>query len=199
MIDKLDAGAIPTMILHHLADGACRTIDDLAASLPLNRRQISDGACKLILRNHLERVEAGCYHLTANGVAAAISGTVIKSGPWRPDTAKVRQRRSDTFRQRLWNAMRMSVTFTIGEIVIAANRGGVDPEGNAGKYLRCLKAAGYVAELPVRQRGTRMTSNGFKRFRLLKDTGPLAPVFRAKKMAIHDYNCGEDVPCGKHL
>lgn len=198
MSEKLDVGAIPTMILHHLASGACRTIDELADSLPLNRGQISNGARALVFRNQLERIETGCYQLTASGVAAAASGEVIKAGPWRPDTCKVRKRWPDTFRQRLWNAMRMSVTFTIGDIVIAAKRDDRDPEDNAGRYIRQLKSAGYIAELPTRQKGTRLTSNGFKRFRLIKDTGPFAPVFRPRTKAVHDYNNQEDVPCGKN-
>jgi len=196
MTDHMGKGEIPTKILYHLADGACCTIDELASSLQLTRRQISDGACSLIFRDHAERVEKGCYQLTQTGLAAVAAGDVIKSGPWRPFTGERKPYR-DTFRQRLWTAMRMSPTFTAGDLIIAADRGGKDPVDNANLYLRHLKWAGYVAELPVRQRGTRLRSNGFKRFRLLRDSGPIAPVYRTTLGVVHDFNTREDVTCDK--
>ncbi|MRN48686.1 hypothetical protein GJU94_02380 [Brucella sp. 10RB9214] len=182
------SGEIPTMILRHLGDGTCQTIDQLDAALPLNRRQISDGAAMLIKRDYLDRIEAGCYCLTPSGLAAAHRGERITSGPLHPHTGKCRRPHRDTFRQRAWNAMRMSVTFTIGDLAIVAAKDDKDPESNLVNYLGALRRVGYVTELPVRQSGTHLTSNGFKRFRLLKDTGPVAPVWRAKKRAIWDYN-----------
>lgn len=199
-MEKLDPGVLPTTILHHLADGSCLTLDALEAALGLTRRQISDGAAKLVLRGFLDRVEVGCYRLTTSGLSAAASGNVIKSGPWRPDTVKNRKPVRDTFRQRLWTAIRMAGAFTVGDVVMAAARPeDRDAENNATWYIRRLKHAGYLAELPTRQRGTRLTSNGFKRWRLVKDTGPKAPVYKSKVRLVHDYNTGEDWPCGKTL
>ncbi|MGZ2403334.1 MarR family transcriptional regulator [Rhizobium ruizarguesonis] len=198
MDEAVQSGFLPTTVLHSLTDGACRTIDDLAESLKLTRRQVSDGAAKLVLRGLLERIEAGCYQLTSSGISAAAAGEVIKSGPWRPDTVTVRKPLPDTFRQRLWTAMRMSKTFTIGEVaMIAARAGDESPENNAAWYVRHLRQAQYVVELPVRQQGTRLTSNGFKRYRLLKDTGFLAPVYQPKKKSVFDHNTGEAVSCAK--
>lgn len=194
---KLEPGEIPTTILHHLCEGECQTIDQIVSALRLTHRQVSNGAGKLILRNYLERVEIGCYQLTRDGLTAKHNGTVITSGPWRPDTAGTRKPVRDTFRQRLWSAMRMSGAFTIGELVMAASRDDADPENHTGRYLRYLKAAGYVVELPVRAKGTHQTSNGFKRYRLLKNTGPTAPLYQAKHRSLHDYNSGEDIPCNK--
>lgn len=188
-------GTLPNTVLHSLTNGTCRTMDDLVSDLGLSRRQVSDGAAKLVLRGYLERVEAGCYRLTAAGLAAAAAGEVIKSGPYRKHTDKAREALPDTFRQRLWTAIRMSGAFTIGDVVMAATRGDKDAESNAGRYLRYLIRAGYVAELPVRQPGTRMTSNGFKRYRLIKNTGQIAPIYRGLTGEIYDYNTGECAPC----
>lgn len=92
----------------------------------------------------------------------------------------------------------MSVTFTIGDIAMAAaSAKDANAEDNVQRFLNVLRHAGYVVELPIRQRGTRLTSNGFKRFRLLKNTGPLAPGVR-RRDCIHDWNTGEDVPCAKN-
>lgn len=181
-------GEIPTMILRHLGDGSCQTIDELDAALPLNRRQISNGAAMLIKRDYLDRVEAGCYRLTSSGQEAAAKGEKITSGPIRTDTCIARTPQRNSLRQRAWTAMRMSGTFTIGDIVIVAARGDLDPESNVQRYLQMLRAGGYVAEMPVRQRGTHLTSNGFKRFRLIKDTGPIAPVWKSKLRSLWDHN-----------
>ncbi|MCW5711296.1 helix-turn-helix domain-containing protein [Shinella sp.] len=189
-------GIIPTTILHHLVDGSCMTMDGLESALGLTRKQISNGAAQLVLRGLLERVEIGCYRLTKSGVEKAKSGEVITSGPWRPDTARHIQRHQDTFRQRVWSAIRVSSTFTISEIVMAAARpDDLAPENNATRFIRQLKLAGYLAELPSRQAGTRITSNGFKRWRLVRNTGPNAPVFKPKLRVVYDPNSREEWPC----
>lgn len=195
---KSALGDVSTILLQYLSDGTCQTIDQLDAVLPLNRRQISNGAAILIKRAYMDRIEAGCYCLTASGLAAAARGERVTSGPTGELSVTSRRPRRNSFRQRAWNAMRMSVTFTIGELIIAAASDDKDPESNLINYLLFLRRVGYVAELPVRQNGTRMTSNGFKRFRLLKDTGPIAPALRMKKRAIWDFNLSalvEEVPC----
>lgn len=196
MTGRLEPGEIPNTILHYLADGACRRIDELDAMLDLSRRQISDGAARLVMRDYLERVETGCYRLTPAGIAAAQVGETITCGPWKPDTARTRKPVRDTFRRRLWSAMRMGGVFTIADLVMAAARPrDGNPENNAARYVRYLALAGYVEAQRSRQRGVKLTSNGFKRYRLVKNTGPLAPVYRPKVNALHDYNIGEDVPC----
>lgn len=184
----LQPGEVPSTVRSGLADGACRTIDDLAAMLPLTRRQISNGAASLIMRGQLERIETGCYQLTPAGLTAHAAGETITSGPTGKRTGRSRRPLKDTLRQRAWTAMRMSGTFTIGDLVMAATRGDRDAETNISRYLRVLKATAYVVELPVRARGTHLTSNGFKRFRLLKDTGPIAPVWSEARGRLIDHN-----------
>ncbi len=196
MMTRANAGMLPTTILTHLADGACRTIEELEQALGLTRRQVSDGAAKLAFRKYLCRMERGCYQLTDLGLKAAGEGEVIRSGPIGPDTVKVRNRIADTFRDRAWRSMRLRRQFTIADVVAdAANEADADPENNVARYLRALRMAGYVKEMQGRSPGTRLTSNGFKRFVLVKDTGPVAPVYRPKTLALHDYNLGEDVAC----
>lgn len=188
-------GELLTKVLHHLVGGVCLTIDVLEVELGLTRRQISNAMSTLVRHGLVERAEAGCYQLTADGEVARAEGRVFTSGPNGPHTGRARKPWRDTFRQRAWSAMRMSVTFTIGDIVVAASVDDRDSTANAMKYARQLTLAGYLMEMPVRQKGTRLTSNGFKRFRLIRDTGPAAPVYREKKKALYDYNLREDVPC----
>ncbi|MCT4654388.1 MAG: hypothetical protein N4A65_01125 [Cohaesibacter sp.] len=185
-------------LIHNLSDGACRTIDQLDASMDHGRKEIVKATGRLIHRGLVERVEIGCYQLSNAGKDLAASGEEIKPGPFRTDRGKCRKPR-DTMRQRAWQAMRMSGSFTIGDIAMAAaGPNDARPEGNLQKYFRALRHAGYLIELPVRAQGTALTSNGFKRFRLLKDTGLIAPIYRANKGAIFDHNLGdsgEEIPC----
>lgn len=195
-------GEISTLLLQHLRDGSCKTLDELDAALPLTRRQISHGAATLIRRDYLDRVELGCYCLTPAGVAASERGELITSGPiGGPLTCKARRRFRITLRQRAWNVMRMSVTFTIGELALTAARDDKHPEINLRDYLRFLTRTGYVVALPiVRPNGERRNNRSGRRFRLLKDTGPIAPEWQKSKSALWDHNLGEliaEVSCDR--
>ena len=192
-------GDLSNAVLDRLADGECHTIDHLDFALEaFARREIVKCAGRLVMRGLLERVELGCYQLTEDGKAALASGERITSGPHRPDRGRCRKPRR-TLRQRAWNAMRMSGTFTIGDIVMAAASGEEkNAENNLQRYFRALVRAHYLVVLPIRAKGTRLTSNGFKRYRLMRDTGPTAPVFRLNSACLFDHNLGERgevVPC----
>ncbi|MGD9863055.1 MAG: hypothetical protein AB7S99_07575 [Pseudodonghicola sp.] len=194
MVDRHHPGKAPTALLNTLADGSCRTIDQLETELDLTRRQVSDAASCLLRRNYLMRMAVGCYQLTDAGITAAVSGEVIKSGPTRPHFGVKKVR--NTLQERAWRSMRMRRRFTIMDIVEdAATEEDGKPADTIGRYLRALRDAGYVRELPRRAEGSAITSNGFKRWMLSRDTGPKAPSVRSKVKAIHDFNTGEDVPC----
>lgn len=95
--------------------------------------------------------------------------------------------------------MKMSGAFTVSDIIlVAAQPSDKQPESNLQRYLRSLYQAGYLTILPVKARSTRPYSNGFRRFRLIRDTGPLAPVWSQKKAILLDFNLtsnGEVVAC----
>jgi len=173
-----------------LAMGGCLTTAGLAEITGLDRKIISATLCRLILRGLVERVERGCFRLTAKGHLSAQRGEVIRSGPRRRHTGIKRSPR-DTFRQRAWMAMRMAGKFTVPEILQLAGRAGErgGSADNLHRYLRALEQAGYVRRLPVRERGTAPGSNGYVRWRLIRDTGPLAPTVR-RNGTIIDRNTG---------
>ena len=102
----------------------------------------------------------------------------------------------DTFRQRIWAAMRVRRVFSIGDITSDAARGDeATARDNAKRYVRVLVAAGFLTEATRRRPGTALTSNGFKMFRLSRNTGPRAPVFSKTRRMVHDPNTREVVPC----
>lgn len=194
MVDRYHPGKAPSALLQALANGACRTIDQLAEDLDLTRRQISDAASCLMRRDYLLRMGTGCYQLSDDGLSAAAKGEVITSGPHNPRNAPQIVR--NTLRQRAWRSMRMRRRFTVLDLVAdAATPDDTLPENNLRRYLRELRKAGYVSTGPRRVGGTALTSNGHKLWVLSRDTGPRAPVFRSAIAAIHDPNLGEDVPC----
>lgn len=193
-------GEPQTTLLNGLCDGSCRTMEELSKTLALERRAIAKAVCKLVLRGYVERVERGCYRLSPRGLKAVGRGEAVKAGPSGPHTAKAARPLPDTLRQRAWNAMRMSGTFTIGDLAIAASRETDKvPEINIQKWIWALCRAGIVVELPTRTRGTAPTSNGFKRFRLLKDSGPIAPIYRPAHRTVYDHNTEEELPCAGPL
>ncbi|KZK97312.1 hypothetical protein PsAD14_02577 [Pseudovibrio sp. Ad14] len=184
-------GAIPTAVLYGLCDGVCKTMDELDNELHLNRRQISLGATKLIFRGLAERVEIGCFQLTTEGKKAVADGVQLTSGPIKPDRGACRVPHKDTLRQRAWNFMRMGNSFSIADLLMATKLGGEKTaENNLHGYLRTLVKHGYLIVLPRCAPSTKPTSNGFRRWRLLNDTGPIAPVWRRSNDTLFDHNLG---------
>lgn len=185
-------GAAATALLNALQPGPlART--DLIVQLNLSHRQVTNAAANLLRRGYLNVCEGPTYQLTEAGRNAADAGEIIRGGP--KGRVKVV---TGTIRQRAWSAMRIRRTFTIGEIVSDAASGDEgQPRDNVGRYISRLTAAGYVREFAHRAPGTAIGSNGFKRFTLVKNTGPKAPVFRSELGVIFDPNLGEDVSCAR--
>lgn len=196
MVDRHHPGKAPTAVLQILQDGSCRTIEQLEEDLDLTRRQLSDAAAKLLQRGYLMRMARGCYQLTETGQAAAAAGEVITSGPRAPH-GKLRVVRN-TIRDRAWRAMRTRRRFTLSDLIADARMpDDKSPEDSIGRYLRALRQAGFVAPAPRRLEGSAVTSNGFKVWCLLRNTGPRTPIVRSAVAAVHDPNTGEDVPCSR--
>lgn len=185
---------IQTRILHGLGD-ACLMISDIASALGLVHGQVSQAAAHLIARGLVERLERGCFRLTDAGRTARDRGVRIDSGVTGPTRAP-RQPRRVAIRQRAWNAMRIKRTFTVPEITTAiAREGDGDVQESLRRYFNELAKDGYLVRAVRRQPGTAQGSNGFVRFSLVRDTGPLAPVWSRKLDGIHDFNL--EAPCNR--
>lgn len=170
------------------------SIDDLASTLPINRKAISTAAGKLLRRGHVERLEIGLYRLTLTGRDTLESGVALRSGPHR--SIRKHPVYVNTLQQRAWAAMRLSGRFTIGDIVtLAACEADKRPEASLQRFFYRLTRAGYLVELPVRARGSALTSNGFKVWRLLRDTGEHAPRWLDRQKAFKDWNTHEVFQC----
>jgi len=182
------------------ADNSEMNLADLAIKTGLSHRKVSNGACKLITRSFIIRANKGCYQITLAGKKAVLDGTVLKSGPQKKLTqSKPRRPKKETFRDRLWRAMRIHYAagkkFTIPDLVGLASKGDEkDPAENTRKFIRTLIYGGFIKEMPRRGKGSALTSNGFKRFMMVKDTGRLAPIHRPSKKETYDPNTDEVFP-----
>ncbi|BDV42408.1 hypothetical protein GURASL_13310 [Geotalea uraniireducens] len=181
-------------ILRVLASlGVAATAQEITAATGMTLDQVWD-ACDTLVKNRLaSRQDRGVYLITAAGTAALVDGKEIKSGPKGPTGPKVKR---GTFRERLWQAIRKERKGTIGNFLSLALLDGEDENKateNAQKYLCVLCQAGYMSRLPGKQRGTALCSNGFTRYILVINSGPLAPVARRVQRQLYDPNTGNTV------
>jgi hypothetical protein len=79
----------------------------------------------------------------------------------------------------MWQSMRVMRCFTVAEVMATAEVGA----SAATKYVRYLLRAGYLRCVVAKRNGR---TGGHAQYRLVKDTGPLAP--RVGKQAIRDPN-----------
>jgi hypothetical protein len=95
-----------------------------------------------------------------------------------------------TLREKAWRAMQIKGKFTLSDlirVVVSETHEAKDPRGNIGRYVKALTDAGVLIEMPRRAAPTSLTSNGEKRWMLIRDLGRLAPVARTKG-GIYDPN-----------
>lgn len=183
---------IQTAVFNAIRPGICLTLDQLAEALPDHRRRpLINATRRLIERGWVERVERGCYQLTAAGGDAQAAGLEIKSGPRGGFERKTPVRNS--LNTRLWRAMRLKGKFTIPALLELAAKDEKNPYQGAARFVRLLEKAGYLLRLPRREKGTAPTSPGYIRYTLVRDTGDLPPMLRRGNKAIFDPNTGEEV------
>lgn len=173
------------------------TIAMLANRMGGNNKRVSKSIAILRRRGLVERLDIGLYKLTEQGEKVRAEGIALKNGPRKKQSAP--HRRTAPFREAFWRALRLSDdAITIGDALslIPEEIHGSNPAHNAHQYLRRLIAAGYVKAMDWREPGTAVTSNGFKRYRLLKNTGPLAPFWSLKDGKLIDLNPVKEISNG---
>jgi hypothetical protein len=173
----------------------CVTEARLVEITGLTETQVARAAITLRRNDLLEKTGMGCHKLTSAGLEA-LAGANVHSGP-RGKQQSGKRIFKDTLRIRVWRAIRIRRKFTVPELIVLVadenSRG--DITSNVQKYVRALAKAGYLIEMPKREQGTALTSNGYKRFWLqdAKDTGPKAPVWRLELKTVYDPNTETEV------
>lgn len=173
----------------------CITETSMQQITGLSARQIEQGILKLRKHGLVTKIAPGCHLLTPAGHEAFAEGAKLRSGP-RGGGQPGKRIHKDTLRIRVWRAIRIRRKFSIPDLVSLVAEGGErDIESNIRKYLSALTRAGILTELPRRDAGTALTSNGYKRWWLRdeKNTGPLAPVWRQGANTVYDPNTETEV------
>ncbi|MBN2752583.1 MAG: hypothetical protein JXQ84_07725, partial [Rhodospirillaceae bacterium] len=182
-------GSPTNTLLAALSPDACLTVAELATASGMENRAVVKAAAALITRGLAARAEIGCFTLTDEGLVFRAAGQEITSGPMGALTQSYRHRRRPGLQDRLWAALRIKGKASIPELLELAGTG--EEKGNSvHKYTAALTKAGYLRELR-RVAGTAPTSNGFKRYALIRDTGPEAPQLRTRSHCVYDPNTGE--------
>lgn len=174
------------------------SMSELAEATGLKSYLVALATRKLIKRGLIKREAPGRFRLTSAGrkhkhEGSVIAGSINFNGI--PPPAR------NTLRFRLWNALRNEEKAqTVDQLLeMAVNGEETSPHNNACTYLRALETAGYVVRMARKAKGPARTSPGLIRFRLVRDTGPDAPVWRPKRLALYDPNTGEETPCNREL
>jgi len=171
---------------------------DFAPKSPL-RKQIIKAVGKLIKSGLAERSKYARpdfggdkieveYRATAEGIKHHLSGKMV--GTVFSGSRKNLPKPKADVRQRLWDALRIKKKATVWELVELIHRqGDADPvkvTKNGLTYFNLLSRAGVVVRMQARARGYSPTSNGFLRFALVNDLGPIAPSAGARFVTDHN-------------
>lgn len=104
-----------------------------------------------------------------------------------------------TAREKAWRAMQIKGKFTLSDLVrmtVGKDSSSKDPRSNLGRYVKALTDAGVLIEMPRRAAPTSATSNGEKRWMLIRDLGRMAPIARTNG-GIYDPNSVQTIrPAG---
>lgn len=189
--------SLSTHVLKAFSDGVL-TLDGLVGRLCCPRRELVK-AVQVLKRRGFVRVHEtldgvtggvgrGTYYLTEAGVAWAETEKPVSPG--QGERPRVR---TTGLRERAWWHLRAHRIATLKDILTTHAEGHeAAPDINVYKYLAALERAGVLARsaqrLPARQ------SRGRVQWRLLRDLGPKAPVWRESARVVYDPNGDRILP-----
>jgi hypothetical protein len=177
----------------------CFTEADMAKVTGLTAKQVADAANNLRRHGFITRSARGCHALTPAGRTALEEGAKLRSGPKGPQ-ASGHRRRAPGHRARVWTALRTGKKLTVDDILMRIVDGNErDPRSNVLKYVKALARAGYVQAMPQRERPLNPTSNGCRRWLLITDTGPEAPIHRVTRDTLYDPNLEREIALGREI
>lgn len=166
----------------------CGQLGALATAMEADRNDVVMAVQGLKRRGLVSIVTPGEYAATEAGRLFLSEGRRVTSGQ---ASARPRQK-TRGLRQRAWWVMRARTVVTVPDLLSTLADGTEKNAGkNLGRYLAALAATGFIAELDTRAPGVAPTSNGYKRYKLLRNNGRQAPVVRQRQRAVFDPNTGE--------
>ncbi|MBL8350489.1 MAG: hypothetical protein JNL87_09250 [Burkholderiaceae bacterium] len=104
-------------------------------------------------------------------------------------------KRTRGLRERAWWVMRELPRFTLDDLLLTlVDDGQKDAPSNLQKYISALERVGVLVRLQRRVPGSAPTSNGHVIWRLARDLGRAAPVWRSTQRVVFDPNSGALLP-----
>lgn len=166
-------------ILNELAGGKVMLTRELASRLDTPIDNIRSTARRLLERGYITRNE-GCYQITEKGQDVIAFGRTCVAGSQKGDFAT---RSRFSLRTRAWNLIRMkTASWSVDDLLMTLADGTEkDAERGLRRYVRALLKAGYVERTP---RNPQL-------FRLVRNTGRLAPALNTPAKTLTDPNTGE--------
>lgn len=185
------AARLLTVMDLEACDEGCVTVDRLSEVTGHTVHRIGSLIHTLSSNGLVTMRSIGCYRITPEGTAylAGTSSVRLTSGPKGPH-GKSRSL-DDSLRARVWRALRIRKRSCLPELMEIAG-GEPSQYSNVQRYLAALERSGFVITLARRLPGQKLTSNGYKQYLMVRDSGPQAPVLRGR--AMYDPNTGETVP-----
>ncbi len=123
------------------------------------------------------------------------AATLPKPRRGRPPLQGGAAQGSTGLRGQCWWLMRELSTFTINRLLETYATGDEkDAHNNLAHYMQRLELCGVVQRLDRRQPGDSLTSPGFVVWRLVRNLGVLAPIWRRQQKVLWDPNAGQIVP-----
>jgi predicted transcriptional regulator len=163
----------------------------LAAGLQQDRNAVVMAVQCLKHRGLVTTTAPGEYEATDAGRQFLAEGRTVASGQ---GSARPRQK-TRGLRQRAWWVLRARGMVTIPDLLSTLADGSEkNAAKNISRYLSALVKTGFVTELETRAPGAALTSNGYKRYKLTKNSGRQAPVLRQTRGEVYDPNSGEVIP-----
>jgi hypothetical protein len=168
-------------VIDRLSSVTVTTVYDCFDAYPdHSHKQVSTALLALKKRGHVEAA-GDVYSITQAGFDYYVHGVKAKR--------RSRLNTSRTLRHKAWIAMRRKRMFTLSEITMLASAQGLKKDKhNISSFITQLTRAGYLTQIGI-EAGVKLTSNGFKRWQLIKDTGELPPFKRGNTMV--DRNQGQ--------
>ena len=165
-------------ILEELAGGKVMLTRELAARLDVPADNIRSAAKLLVGRGYIVKME-GCYQITDKGQDFVASEAGRMPGAQKGDFAA---RSRFSLRTRVWNLIRMRTLWSVDDLLMTLADGTEkDAEKGVKRYIRALLKAGYVERTP---RNPQL-------FRLVRNSGRLAPALNTPARTLTDPNTGE--------
>lgn len=165
-------------VLEELAGGKVMLTRELASRLEVPADHIRSAARLLVHRGYLVRME-GCYQITDKG-QDFVASEAIRTGSSQKGDFAARSRFS--LRTRVWNLIRIRTLWSIDDLLMPLADGTEkDAEKGVKRYIRALLKAGYVERTP---RNPQL-------YRLVRNTGRLAPALNTPARTLTDPNTGE--------